>query len=415
MPIAQRLKPWEIAARSQVRQLGSKVGFTVVENRGQVQLKWRITGQPIQTVVLPFKWTDADWGDAYVRIRSIYKLTQAGHDLKAAAVIASGRAPTINRDWAGALVRFQDQKQNHGRAISQKTWLHSYEPVLTLAVVLLSSKKPPRNPADLIDACIRDWKPGSRMRQIRAQSLAQFLKHCVNRDGFPEIWQPPSDLRALVGEKRPTEAVNQKGDPFTHDQQIINLLAALPTDEAGCRWADAIRLMAELGLRPIELLHLKVRTDPATGKPYWWCTYQKRSGGGTTQPRRIYPLPLVSADGELQQWNLLQRWQARLIEMPSLRSGNGAGDSVATYLNRQAAWRSLRAEMLDLESRRLVPYSFRHSYSLRGHQRNIDPGAVAQSMGHSLEVHLRSYPWASARSTADAFERALEMVSSSSP
>jgi len=63
--------------------------------------------------------------------------------------------------------------------------------------------------------------------------------------------------------------------------------------------------------------------------------------------------------------------------------------------------------MLDLESRRLVPYSFRHSYSLRGHQRNIDPGAVAQSMGHSLEVHLRSYPWASARSTADAFERAL--------
>jgi hypothetical protein len=27
-------------------------------------------------------------------------------------------------------------------------------------------------------------------------------------------------------------------------------------------------------------------------------------------------------------------------------------------------------------------------------------------MGHSLEVHLRSYPWASAAGTEDAFQRA---------
>ncbi len=31
----------------------------------------------------------------------------------------------------------------------------------------------------MLNACIRDWTPGSRMRQIRAQSLAQFLAHCV--------------------------------------------------------------------------------------------------------------------------------------------------------------------------------------------------------------------------------------------
>jgi hypothetical protein len=29
-------------------------------------------------------------------------------------------------------------------------------------------------------------------------------------------------------------------------------------------------------------------------------------------------------------------------------------------------------------------------------------------MGHSLEVHLRSYPWASASNTAAAFARASE-------
>ena len=57
------------------------------------------------------------------------------------------------------------------------------------------------------------------------------------------------------------------------------------------------------------------------------------------------------------------------------------------------------------EGKRAIPYSFRHSYSLRGHRLGIDPEAMAHSMGHSLEVHLRSYPWATASNTAAAFAR----------
>jgi len=51
---------------------------------------------------------------------------------------------------------------------------------------------------------------------------------------------------------------------------------------------------------------------------------------------------------------------------------------------------------------RAVPYSFLHSYSLRGHLSGIDGGSVALSMGHSFEVHCRSYPWASAAGAAAA-------------
>ncbi len=117
------------------------------------------------------------------------------------------------------------------------------------------------NPADLMDQCIRSWPPGSRTRQIRAQSLAQFLRYGVHRAGVPALWAPPADLKQHVGTKsREAASASQKGDPLT-DQQILNLLAALPQDAAGLRWADAIRLMAELGLRPIELLHLTIRTD----------------------------------------------------------------------------------------------------------------------------------------------------------
>ena len=94
-----------------------------------------------------------------------------------------------------------------------------------------------------------------------------------------------------------------------------------------------------------------------------------------------------------------------MIELPPLGSGNGVADSVATYLNRQPGWRSLRAQ-LEANGQRLSCYSLRHAYSVRGHQLNIDNGSMALAMGHSIEVHCRSYPWASEAGAAAAFMRA---------
>ena len=88
-----------------------------------------------------------------------------------------------------------------------------------------------------------------------------------------------------------------------------------------------------------------------------------------------------------------------------MRSGNGAADAIATYLNRREGWKTLRAH-LEGQSQRLSRYSFRHSYSVRGHQRGIDNGSMALAMGHSIEVHCRSYPWATEAGAAAAFERA---------
>jgi integrase len=374
--------------------------------RGQVQLKLREPGAAVQSVVLPFAWDKAVWGDAYVRIRNLYALVRdKGYNLKQAALVAEGKAPKLidQQDWSGALVRFKQQKLSHGNVIKLSTWEAKYVPVLGDAVDLLTGQKPPTTPAELIDRCIRAWDPGSRTRQERARNLAQFLRYCVSREQFPPIWQPPMDLKDAIGRK-PVQARSQKSDPIS-DQQIINLITSLPDDSAGKRWADVIRLMAELGLRPVELLHLSVRTDPKSGEPYWWCSYEKRAGGGVTKPRRLYPLPLQGNDGQLRQWHLLQRWQARLIELPPLRAGNGAADAIATYLNRREGWRSLRAQ-LEVNGERLSCYSFRHSYSVRGHQRDIDNGSMALAMGHSIEVHCRSYPWATELGAAAAFERA---------
>jgi integrase len=406
MPAVVRAEDWEKTLRGQVKALAT--GWSVKEDRGRIRLKIRQPGLPEQSVTLQKPWPkDFDGaGDAYIRIRNIYKLMAAeGYSLKQAALVADGKAPklTEQQDWPGAVERFKQQKLDHGTVIKLPTWEAKYAPVLSDAVAMLASSKPPTTPADLIDRCIRKWDPGSRTRQERARNLAQFLRYCVTREQFPAIWQPPIDLKDHIGRK-PADARSQKSDPIT-DQQIINLLASLPDDDAGRRWADAIRLMAELGLRPVELLHLSVRIAPKTKELYWHCSYEKRAGGGVTKPRRLFPLPPCSDDGRQVQWNLLQRWQARLIKLPPLGSGNGVADSIATYLNRRDGWKALRADLV-VNSQRLSCYSFRHSYSVRGHQLGIDNGSMALAMGHSIEVHCRSYPWATEPGTAAAFERA---------
>jgi len=405
VPSVRLSSSWEAALRAGVRT-STAVGWSLREQRGGVRLEVRHRGQTATTVVLPFEWSKLQVGAILARVRNIYVLILEGHELQEAAAIAAGKAPSSRCSWADALTSFQEQKLQHGSAIKPATWAKTYEPVLSMAVQLLEQSKGPTTSVDLLDTCLRDWKPGSRTRQIRAQSLSQFLRHCVSREQFSDHWLPPAELKNQIGVSTAAEAPgSRKGDPFS-DLEILSLIDALPQTEVGGRWADAIRLLAELGLRPIELQHLAVRHEPTSGKPLWWCSYRKRSGGGMTEPRWIHPLPLTDWDGRRQDWNLAGRWQAGELVLPPLGNGPGASDAITTYLGRQKGWKTLR-ERLSARGERAVPYSFRHSYSLRGHQLGIDAGSVALSMGHSYEVHCRSYPWASESGAASAFARAL--------
>ena len=396
---------WHESLQGDVRALAA--GWSVKERKGKVFLRVRQGDQPEVSVTLPYEWIASSKGNAYTRVRNIYKLVQEGYTLKQAALVAEGKAPklTEQQDWPGAQERFKQQKLQHGTAIKPATWEAKYLPVLTDAVAMLASSKPPTTPAELIDRSISKWEPGSRTRQERARNLAQFLRHCVNREQFPVIWQPQTDLKEAIGRK-PATATSQKSDELS-DQQIIDLIDSLPKDDAGRRWADALKLLAELGLRPIELLHLSIKTDAKTKERFWWCGYEKRSGGGVTKARRLFPLALQADDGTLQEWKLLERWP---LVLPPLQSGNGAADAIGSYLNRREGWKGLRAEQ-EAAGKRVSVYAFRHSYSLRGHQRPpLDSGSMALAMGHSIEVHCRSYTWASESTASAAFMRAAQMI-----
>ena len=396
MPKVKHDSLWEINFREEVTSLSK--GWNVREKRGKVFLRTRIDGNAA-TVYLPFPWAKEKKSDAFQRIRNIYNLTLEGHDLLSAAKIADGKAPKIERNWSQHLENFKRQKFEHGNAITEKTWEHDYAKVLKMAAHLLEGKDPPANPQDLIDLCVKDWETGSATRKRRTGNLCQFLTYCVQRENAPYVWLPPVDKKIHIGRK-PANAKTQKKDPIS-DQEIVDLIDAISVTPAGKRWADVLRLWAVYGLRPGEVKYLHVRSDSLTGEPYLWCSYQKRSGGGVSPQRRLMPLPIAGYD-----WNLLPRLQANLIELPSLTSENGVGEVARKYLERRAAWNSLIAK-LKARGEQLGTYSFRHSYSVRGHRLGIDQGSMAKAMGHTEEVHSRAYPWSTSESMVDAFEKAL--------
>jgi len=401
LPKIVRKQRWEETLKEDVRSLGH--GWSIQEANGKMRLKWRyVPNQKDQSIMLPFAWAENLRKAATTRINNIYNLTLEGHSLKAAAKIADGKAPKIERNWAACLTNFHRYKTEHENAITQKTFEHDYEKVIKDAVTLLESKDPPTTPADLIELCIRDWKPGTPTRKRRTNSLCQFLEYCVMRENAPVSWLPPKDRKTHIGRKA-ANAKTQKKDPLT-DQEILILIEDLQTTEAGNRWANALKLLTVYGLRPVELTHLHVKETPK-GEKYLFCSYEKRSGGGITKPRRLEPLPIENTD-----WKLLPLLDAKIIELPKLSAeGNGVAEQIRKYLERRKAWTSLKAKV-KARNEELGTYSFRHSYSVRGHKLGIDSGSMASAMGHSLEVHCREYPWATTATTQSAFDRARKVA-----
>lgn len=123
-----------------------------------------------------------------------------------------------------------------------------------------------------------------------------------------------------------TEALKPKriGYPLS-EAQILQILDQVPKSEKGNRWRFAIQLCAVKGLRPEELRYLRIK-DGVNGAELW-TIYQKSMGGtkgAKKQPRRLYPVLVLDADGSAINWNLQSRLQVG-EKLPPLNSeGNGS-------------------------------------------------------------------------------------------
>jgi integrase len=351
------------------------------------------------SVSLPYAWSEAHEHDLIQRLRVIAKFMVQGEDLRAAATLANGASSEATRhNWQAIATAFEKYKREHGAGISSITWDRKYAPVVQRMLDLMAGQGAPLNGPSLLEAAVRQWELGSRSRQIATQNGAAFLRYAVERHGVSaRTWAPPHNLSNVVGRRAPTR------EQFAlSDAQVIRLvegLQAIGSDEAK-RWAFAVQLCAEYGLRPTELFHLRFKGDQL------WCNYCKKSGGGTTRPRRLLPAPVRDLDGAPMEWRLEQRLRAG-ERLPQVVDPSLAGDRMGRFLRRQTIWKQLNAEAEHL-GEELVPYSLRHRYSATCHRSNVPPKFIAEAMGHSLETHLRRYArFVSQGAAAAAFEAAI--------
>ena len=117
------------------------------------------------------------------------------------------------------------------------------------------------------------------------------------------------------------------------------------------------------------------------------------------EPRRLHPLLLRDSNGSAIDWNLQGRLQVGEPLPPLNREGDG-GQALNQYLRRRKVWMALREEA-EHQGEQLTPYSFRHRYAKEMHANNIPIANISEAMGHTIEVHLKSYARFKPNATAD--------------
>ena len=383
MPRLSQTEPWIKPFRQQIAATCGDSWY-VRNNRGRIRLEVRDAG----TVSLPYEWTARGSALALPRIQQIFKRWNGGQiTLAAAAQNADTSSSHQKLDFNELLAKYRAFVPNAG----DKTWQYNYLPVLKNCATAFKDR-PPVDGEVLAMQCLKQWEQGSRMRQTSRQKLYGFLNWAVQRGHLKPIYAPPATLPEMLKPKR-------VGCPLT-DAQILQLLDNLPEGEAHDRWRFAIQLCAVYGLRPEELRHLRIK-DGANGSELW-TIYQKSMGGtkgAKTEPRRLHPLLVRDADGSAIDWNLQARLQVGEALPPLNRDGDG-GQAINQYLRRRKVWMSLRDEA-EHQGEQLTPYSFRHRYAKGMHAANIPIANISEAMGHTIEVHLKSYARFKPNATAD--------------
>ena len=383
MPRVSETESWIKPFRRQIAETCGESWY-VRNNRGRIRLVVRDAG----TVSLPFEWTARGSALALPRIQQIFKRWKDGQiTLAAAAQNADTSSSHQKLVFSQLIETYREFVPNAG----DKTWESFYLPVLRNCAKAFEGR-PPVDGEALAMQCLAQWEQGTRMRQMCRQKLYGFLNWAVQRGHLKPIYSPPATLPETVKPKR-------IGYPLS-DAQILQILDNLPQGEKHNRWRFAIQLCAVYGLRPEELRYLRIK-DGANGAELW-TIYQKSMGGtkgAKTQPRRLHPLLVREANGSAINWNLQSRLQVGEKLPPLNREGDG-GQALNQYLRRRKVWMMLRDEA-EHQGEQLTPYSFRHRYAKGMHAANVPIANICEAMGHTIEVHLKSYARFNPNATAD--------------
>ena len=413
--LKQNKRGWEIGLQAAVSKDGKRRGWSVSEHNGRTRLRLQFpkTGDwPANAQTnLPYAWDSESVDEIVLLINRIYAPVMGGEvTLKAAITKALGisdkKADLVVSPWADIVKAFREHKLTLDNRIAEKTFEASYGRYLNVALLHLEGRNAAQTAKQLMEKVLThqrvNQKPGKKygealkpwieMPKSRLEcclALKKFLDFAVAEHRQPQAF--------LISEQdylktRGADGKSRKKAVLT-DDEVLELIRLLPES-----WGNVVRISRVFGVRPWEIEYI-TRANNDDGQPQLRVikgkTFTTRSG--VKQSTEARWLESVAVNGTT--FDLVQNWEQ--LTLPPTVSGKTLGN----ILRRLPYWQQLVAEY-EARGEWLRPYSFRDTFSVRAHGHGIEDTMIAAALGHSIEVHHRSYRTSEWRSVRKAFAEA---------
>ena len=405
---------WE--SRLQSTTTGMR-GWSLSEHNGKVRLRLQFPkdgGWPANAQTnLPYNWEPS--AETFTAVQGLVTriygdVMEGGVTLKSAIddvlAISDHKAQEVVTPWPGIVADFKNHKLSQGNRIKESTFQASYERYLAIALLHLHGRKAAQTGKELTQLVLAhprtNQKPGVKqgealtnwieMPKSRLEcclAIKKFVEFAVAEHRQPQTFLIPEkdylELRGADGKRRKKAVLT--------DDEVIELIRLLPES-----WGNVVKISRVFGVRPweIEFIARAINDDDepqlrvTKGK-----TYSNRAGvKEETEPRW---LEAVAVNGET--YGLAEDWDQ--LQLPIAVSGKALG----AILRRLPYWQQLVTEY-KARGEWLRPYSLRDSFSVRAHSYAIDDTMIAAAMGHTVEVHHRSYRTSEWKGVRRAFARA---------
>ncbi|MEM8804988.1 MAG: site-specific integrase [Cyanobacteria bacterium P01_G01_bin.38] len=244
------------------------------------------------------------------------------------------------------------------------TWEKSYAPYLRKLQSTVE-QHPQFSLPELIYATVQSTTANSRSRQVCCTALAALAE-------FLQI-ELPTDLKSFWGGYGNSQT--QVRD-LPSDEQIVEVYATIKNPQ----WQFVYAMMATYGLRNHEVFFCNSRTDGVI-------EVLETTKTGSHEVWPFYP-----------EW--VERFGLRSLELPSIN----------TDLNKTTLQRIGQQVTTQFRRYRIPfsPYDLRHAWAVRTILFGIPDTVAARMMGHSVQVHNRTYHrWITHRDQQAAVQSAL--------
>ena len=308
--------------------------------------------------------------------------------------------------WADIVEAFREHKLSLDNRIAEKTFEASYGRYLNVALLHLEGHNAAQTAKQLMEKVLThqrvNQKPGEQHGEALKPwiempksplecclALKKFLDYAVVEHHQPQAF--------LISEKdylktRSADGKSRKKAVLT-DEEVLELIRLLPES-----WGNVVKISRVFGVRPWEIEYI-ARANNDECQPQLRVikgkTFTTRSGVKVeTKPRWLESVAVNNTT-----FKLVQNWDQ--LTLPQTVSGKTLGN----ILRRLPYWQQLVAEY-EARGEWLRPYSFRDTFSFRAHGHGIKDTMIAAALGHSIEVHYRSYQTSEWSSVRKAFAQA---------